>query len=458
MGKKGQSPKAASPKAASPKTAKEFAVTSPSHNPFLESLNDADRRLAESVGAHDATALAVEKTKMEERRRKAIESQKNRAWENEKQKAREKENDKRTREKDREDRKWDQQLNQVKARALREGVIEAQEHMDGSWYVQVSRDTWKEVQGQYFCTHCEKHLNDTTLGSHIDGKDHLKKVAWQGPTTCPMVPPTQTMAAAAAAPPPQTAAAWPGAPPSQQTAEKWAGAAAAGVVYSPGSPLEPWQELLPDGWQMRCILCDKVIDASHLASADHVARLQALQDRQNVLQSGYPAPALPYLAYVPADPAAPAGERWMRCLLCQKWVQDEYSHSGTHMVPDGSKEHRKNLLNYPPNDPWYQEKVTREKLKYHPADAAAVPPVLQAATPAPWAACVPTPAVASWTTNAAAASTPYPTNPTVPQPAAPPELPQNWHRATDPNSGRHYYYHGETNEVRWDPPAAVNEC
>jgi len=214
--------------------------------------------------------------------------------------------------------------------------------------------------------------------------------------------------------------------------------------------------LAQDGWQLRCIPCDKVIDFSHVASADHMARLQAWQDRQNVLQSGYPAPALPYLAYVPADPAYPAGERWMRCLLCNKWVQDEYLHSGTHMAPDGSKEHRKNLLNYPPSDPWYQENVTREKLKYHPAAAAAVPIVQQAPTPAPWAACVPTPAVASWT-NAAAASVPYPTNPMVPQLIAPPELPKNWHRTTDKESGRPYYYHGETNEVRWDPPT-VNEC
>ena len=81
-----------------------------------------------------------------------------------------------------------------------------------------------------------------------------------------------------------------------------AAAGAAAAAY-PQAPLEPWQELGQDGWQVRCIPCDKVIDACHLAKPDHVSRLQAWQDTQNVLQSGYQAPALPYLAYVPADPA-----------------------------------------------------------------------------------------------------------------------------------------------------------
>ena len=90
---------------------------------------------------------------------------------------------------------------------------------------------------------------------------------------------------------------------------------AAAASGDPQAPLEPWQELLHCrfiGMYVRCIPCNKVIDAYHLAKPDHVSRLQAWQDTQNVLQSGYQAPALPYLAYVPADPAYPAGERWMK--------------------------------------------------------------------------------------------------------------------------------------------------
>jgi len=121
------------------------------------------------------------------------------------------------------------------------------------------------------------------------------------------------------------------------------------------------------------------------------------------------------------------------------------------MAPDGSKEHRKRLAVYPPNDPWYQENVTREKLKYHPP-AATVLAAEQAPTPAPWAACVPTPLASG--TNVAAASAPYKVNPTLPQLIA---LPNNWHRTTDKVSGRPFYYHGETQEVRWDPPK-VTEC
>lgn len=426
MGKKGAASKA-----------KEAAVASPSsRDSFLESLNAEDRRLAESVGIKDATALASEKAKMEARSKKAHEAQRSQVWQNQKREAWEKENDKKLREKAREDKQWDQQVKQTRARALAQGVLESQEHMDGSWYVQVGKDTWTEVQDKYYCTLCEKHLNDSTLLAHIESKDHGKKVAWlnQGVTTCPKVP----------------------APAPQQQAAACSGAAASAAGAAPGAPLEPWQELGTDGWQVRCIPCDKVIDECHLATADHTSRLQAWQERQNVLRSGYQAPALPYLAYVPADPAFPAGERWMRCLLCKKWVQDEYSHSGTHTAPDGSKEHRKNLINYPPNDPWYEENVTREKLKYHP-EVAPTPAPRQAPTPAPWANSVPTPIV-SWTNAAAAAaSAPCPAAPTAPTAAAPAELPKGWHTTTDPGTGKAYYYHSETNEVRWDPPT-VNEC
>jgi len=422
------------------KSAAKAKVASPSPtDSWLESLNAADRKLAESCGCSDATALAREKAKMEERSKKAVESQQQRTWENKKNEAWQKAEDKKSREKEREEKKWQHEAEKIKARALKEGVLESHEHLDGSWYVQVGADTWKVVQDKFYCTLCDKHLNDCTLNSHIESKDHVKKLSWQGGLTT------------AAAP------SGPSAPAARAVAVS---ASASAAAISPDGPLEPWQELGQDGWQVRCIPCGKVIDACHLASEDHISRLQAWQDRQLVLQSGYQAPALPYLAYVPADPNYPDGERWIRCLLCKKWVQDEYSHCGTHMAPDGSKEHRKNLVNYPPNDPWYQENVTREKQKYHPSTTQAatsvatpVPKVRQTPTPAPWAANVPTPA-ASWA-NAAAGSVPYPAVSAVPQPT--PELPKHWIMVEDKASGRPYYYHSETRETRWDPPT-VNEC
>ena len=78
-------------------------------------------------------------------------------------------------------------------------------------------------------------------------------------------------------------------------------------------------------------------------------------------EAGYPAPDLPYLAWVPADGGS--GEKWMKCLLCQQWCQDETSHTGTQRAPAGSKDHQKKLRNYGPGDPWYEEEVESLELR-----------------------------------------------------------------------------------------------
>ena len=49
-----------------------------------------------------------------------------------------------------------------------------------------------------------------------------------------------------------------------------------------------------------------------------------------------------HLAWVLDDQS---GERYMKCLLCNKWVQDDSSHAGTTQNLMGSKEHVKNLRN-----------------------------------------------------------------------------------------------------------------
>ena len=126
----------------------------------------------------------------------------------------------------------------------------------------------------------------------------------------------------------------------------------------PQAPLEPWQQLSPCGMYVKCLPCNKVIDAAHLETPNHERRLQEWQRWQDHLQSDYPEPAAPHLAYVPHDEDV-LGQRWMKCLLCNKWVHDEQLH-------EDSKLHRKNLRNYPPSDTWYQENVVRVKAKYHP--------------------------------------------------------------------------------------------
>lgn len=87
-----------------------------------------------------------------------------------------------------------------------------------------------------------------------------------------------------------------------------------------------------------------------------------MKDQKELVRNGYPAPTLPYLAYVPHDGNPSNPERILKCLLCNKWVQDEISHSG----PAGSKDHRRYVSYYGPGDPWYQENVFKERLKWHP--------------------------------------------------------------------------------------------
>ena len=80
----------------------------------------------------------------------------------------------------------------------------------------------------------------------------------------------------------------------------------------------------------------------------------------------YPTPELPHMAWVPSEEHDLESERWQKCLLCNKWVNDEHSHSGTRRAPDGSVGHQKNLRNYPPGSPWYERNVVEERRKWHP--------------------------------------------------------------------------------------------
>jgi len=131
-----------------------------------------------------------------------------------------------------------------------------------------------------------------------------------------------------------------------------------------GASHPEWQEFV-DGY-LRCKPCNKAVDEHHLSTDAHKTKLERWKQVMSV-ESGS-VPELPYLAWVPYE-----GTRALMCLLCRKsgrpqgtWVADENAHCGTHENPAGSKEHRKNLMNYPPGDEWYEENVTRARLRYHP--------------------------------------------------------------------------------------------
>ena len=95
-------------------------------------------------------------------------------------------------------------------------------------------------------------------------------------------------------------------------------------------------------------------------------------------QARPPPPALPYLAWASAPRStAQPGDMWLKCLLCDKWVWDEESHSGAPLHPAGTKLHRKRLQNWE----WYEEYVLEERRKYHPVAGPAAAAVEEASAP-----------------------------------------------------------------------------
>jgi len=120
-----------------------------------------------------------EEAKVKERQKKADAA----AWQQKKQnewrEMKQKEEAKVAREKMRDEKKWAVQCDRAKARAQSEGVLEAEDWGDDKWWCKIEKDTYKEVQGQYYCTLCDKSLNDSTLGAHIDSQGHGKKLAWR---------------------------------------------------------------------------------------------------------------------------------------------------------------------------------------------------------------------------------------------------------------------------------------
>eukprot|EP00930_Biecheleria_cincta_P042146 TRINITY_DN28999_c0_g1_i1.p1 TRINITY_DN28999_c0_g1~~TRINITY_DN28999_c0_g1_i1.p1 ORF type:complete len:458 (-),score=107.80 TRINITY_DN28999_c0_g1_i1:106-1437(-) len=412
MGKKaGQSAKA-------PPAAASSATASATTQSWLDGLTEEDQKLARAVGCSCQADLDREKAQKSERERKAKDAQRTQLWHNEKQRQWEKEEEKKQREKARQDKQWEQKAEAAKQRGLKEGsILEAWEYPDGSCWVQLPGDLWKETQGQYYCKLCEKHLNDSSLEGHLDSKAHVSKVAWEAHQTGA----GGTGYAAASS---SSATPWPASPAAPAKAPPTKAAGPVAGAWQAGTK-EDWQELGADG-MLRCIPCGKVFDDIHAATDAHQDRVRRWREQQELERSGYAPPDLPYLAWVPWDASQPNGERQLKCLLCKKWCQDDSSHTGTKQNPAGSKEHRKYLA-YGPGDPWYETNVVQERLKYHPARASpSISSVARQPAPAraaPWAsAAPPTAPSAAPCAKPAAAAPPWSPSPPdqPPPPAAPP--------------------------------------
>eukprot|EP00435_Cladocopium_sp_Y103_P031084 s577_g7.t2 len=331
---------------------------------FWDSLYGEDLQLARATGCSCAADLEREKQKKQERQAKADAAQKQNLRENEWKRQKEKEEEKKQREKNREENKWKKQFEIAKKQAFSEGVLQAYDYGDGVWWVQCEDKRWQEVQGEYYCPLCNKHLNESSLELHINSDAHKKKVAWSSGSSALLSAPSMPLAA----------------PRAINTA-----------VVKRDAPLAlaEWQTMGPDGL-VRCIPCNKVVDDNHISTGDHLRRLESWLAHEQLKKTGYAAPALEYLAYVPSVAGDDASERWLKCLLCGKFVQDDTSHSGTKENPQGSNQHKKNLTNYV-GTAWYQENVIKERLKWHPAPTVRCTPAPKPA-PAPtrWATAAPT--------------------------------------------------------------------
>jgi len=191
----------------------------------------------------------------------------------------------------------------------------------------------------------------------------------------------------------------------------------------------------------RCLACNKIITDEHLQKEEHINRVETWREWKRVKESGYQAPKQFHLAYVPCDEANPNSERWIKCLLCNKFQQDEWSHIGQvgELDPSGSKEHLKNLRNYE----WYKDQVEQGRMKYHPeaAKASSAPTRSTAkaapakATAAPWA---------NFRSAAAAA-------PPVAEVAA---LPEGWEEHQS-EEGIPFYFYPATGKTQWERPTAT---
>ena len=104
---------------------------------------------------------------------------------------------------------------------------------------------------------------------------------------------------------------------------------------------------------------------------------------QVACQSPFPAPEEPYLAWMPWDMIDPLDKRYLRCLLCDKWVQDDGSHCGSASDPQGSKEHIANLTKYTVGGDFWFYNVERVRDKWHPTAAAAASPSTPGPPPPP---------------------------------------------------------------------------
>jgi len=244
------------------------------------------------------------------------------------------------------DRAWQQ----TKEQALAAGVLEAAEYGEGCWYVQVGKDTWKDAQDAFWCPCCDAWLNTSNLASHLGGERHRKASQSQEQSSASSSGPYS-------------------APPTVTTL----------CTLSAGSSgLEFWQARDEAG-NIKCLACNKYCDDKHEWSEAHISRVNFWQE---TLTAVYPAPEEPWLAWVVEEKFGK--HRWLKCLMCNKFVQDcegtsTVGYEGHHsrLSESNQKDHKKKMesLEEYRRDKHYWQAMLEERRKWHPeTEAVPLPP------------------------------------------------------------------------------------
>lgn len=217
------------------------------------------------------------------------------------------------------------------------------------------------------------------------GASHATAQAAAPPFTDPRQAPQQPVAAPSVGTPHATAQA--AAPPFRQAPQQPVAARAPQAAAPPcvdlrqaevaPPPPEPWPSraqthlVHASAWQtvgfdgtVRCDLCRKVADENHLCSSEHKKRMEYFCHQEQNRTNGFEPPELEYLAWVPLIPDDVTGERQLKCLLCDKWVNDPWYHCGTRENPAGSKDHQRYLQHV--GGAWYNANVLPKRRRWHP--------------------------------------------------------------------------------------------
>ena len=102
-------------------------------------------------------------------------------------------------------------------------------------------------------------------------------------------------------------------------------------------------------------------EARHEASEYHRKQLARWREEQRIQREGYPCPEYPWLAYVPQDLTDPTAERWMKCLLCDKWANNGAEDHGR---TGGTELHKKRIWRI--EDEEYKDKYEQIHYRWHP--------------------------------------------------------------------------------------------